>query len=178
MPVRKIRRPLTTIRDRETVRIERVEVPIQIERSIETVKEVLVPDPVLSARLEELARKLAEAQAALDAERSRDAPAEGSFDEIERFFERQSAARENLAAANAETVPDEPPASIADLIDLSLTPRENHEILQKKYAALMSEREWWLNTGDDKSKAMELLRKAERIESGIQWNRARRAEVI
>jgi len=82
------------------------------------------------------------------------------------------------AEAKPEPVADEPPEAIADLFDPELTARQNQEALTKKYTALMNERQWWLEGGDDKSKAMELLRKAERIESGINWNRARLAEVV
>jgi hypothetical protein len=71
----------------------------------------------------------------------------------------------------------EPPAAIAELFDPSLTARQNQDVLTRKYAALMSERELHLSANDT-SKAMELLRKAERIESGINWNRARLAEAV
>lgn len=72
---------------------------------------------------------------------------------------------------------EEPPASIADLFDPELTARQNQEALQKKYADAMSMREIHL-ANDEDSKAMELLKKAERYDSGINWNRARLAEVI
>ena len=73
--------------------------------------------------------------------------------------------------------PDEPPAEIADLFDPNLTARQNQEALTDKYAELMSRRERHLSF-DETSEAMALLHKAERIESGINWNRAQLAEVI
>lgn len=74
-------------------------------------------------------------------------------------------------------VSEEPPEEIADLFDAGLTARQNQEALQKKYAETMSMREIHLANGED-SEAMALLKKAERYDSGIKWNRARLAEVI
>lgn len=93
--------------------------------------------------------------------------------------EKRKAAESRLAEKSYEEgeTPEQPPEAIADLFDPSLTARQNQEALQKRYAALMSERELHLGGGDT-SKAMELLKRAERIESGITWNRARLAEVL
>jgi hypothetical protein len=86
-------------------------------------------------------------------------------------------AKSSIDERKPEPVQEGPPADIAELFDPNLTPRQNQEALQKKYAALMSERELELTAGNG-SKAMELLKRAERFESGITWNRARLAEVI
>ena len=74
----------------------------------------------------------------------------------------------------------DPPEDIADLFDASLTARQNHDRLTAKYAEYMGEFARWHGYGDHESsvKAAEYLKKAERIESGIRWNRAVHAEVI
>jgi hypothetical protein len=92
-------------------------------------------------------------------------------------LEQLERAQSNMEERKPEPVSEEPPEAIADLFDPNLTARQNQEALQKKYAALMSERELELTAGNG-SKAMELLKRAERFESGITWNRARLAEVI
>ncbi len=92
-------------------------------------------------------------------------------------LEQLKAAKAKVDERKPEPVSDEPPKAIADLFDPNLTARQNQEALQKKYAALMSEREHELTAGNS-SEAMALLKRAERFESGITWNRARLAEVI
>ena len=73
-----------------------------------------------------------------------------------------------------------PPEAIADLFDPNLTARQNQEVLQQKYAQHMSEHYRLRDYGDQnsKSQAQRHLEKAERLDSGIKWNRARLAEVI
>ena len=71
----------------------------------------------------------------------------------------------------------EPPAELAELFDPSLTARQNQEALIAKYSKLMSKREYALKDGNE-SEAMRLLKRAETIDSGIKWNRARLAEVV
>jgi len=75
---------------------------------------------------------------------------------------------------------EEPPEAIADLFDPSLTPRQNQDALKQKYAQHMSEHYRLRDYGDQdsKSQAQRHLEKAERLDSGIKWNRARLAEVI
>lgn len=59
---RKIRRPLTTIRDvgetREIVKVERVEVPVEIIKEVEVIKEVPVKDTEAETRLENVLKEL------------------------------------------------------------------------------------------------------------------------
>jgi hypothetical protein len=85
--------------------------------------------------------------------------------------------KSNLDRAIEEAKAEEPPAEIADLMDPGLTTRQNLDALIAKYAKLMGEREYALKHGDE-SEAMKLLKRAETIDSGIKWNRARLAEVI
>lgn len=72
---------------------------------------------------------------------------------------------------------DEPPAEIADLIDPSLTPKQNLDVLTAKFAAAKNLEEYARNNGD-MTGAMQHLRDAERFESGIKWNRAVLVEVV
>jgi len=97
-------------------------------------------------------------------------PAAATLDELE-------AKKTNLDRAIEEAKAEEPPEEIAKLMDPSLTTRQNLDALIAKYAKLMSEREYALKNGDE-SEAMRLLKRAETIDSGIKWNRARLAEVI
>lgn len=68
---RKIRRPLTTIRDvgetREIVKVERVEVPVEVVKTVEVIKEVPIKDTEAETRLEEMEARLQAAQEALQA---------------------------------------------------------------------------------------------------------------
>ena len=129
-------------------KVVEVEKIVEVPVEVEVIKEVPVKDTEAEQRLEHVLKDLERLKA--DHEARKPAP-------------------------DADT---EPPAEVADLFDPNLTARQNQEKLTKRYTDLMNERQWWLEGGDDKSKAMELLRKAERIESGIKWNRARLAEVI
>lgn len=74
----------------------------------------------------------------------------------------------------------EPPAELSDLFEPNLTARENHDALTKKYKDAMSEhyRLMGYGTQEDRIEAQRQLEKAQRIESGINWNRARLAEVL
>lgn len=88
-----------------------------------------------------------------------------------------------LEAAQAKLkrdAPAEPPAEIADLFDPNLTPRQNQEALIAKFASFKSEEERYRSYGDSASmsKAMDFLRRAEHVDSGIKWNRAVNAEVV
>ncbi len=95
---------------------------------------------------------------------------EAMLDELE-------AKKTNLDRAIEGAKAEEPPAEIAQLMDPSLTTRQNLDVLIAKYGRLMSEREYALKN-DNESEAMRLLKRAEIIDSGIEWNRARLAEVI
>ena len=133
------------------------EVPVEVEKivevEVEKVVEVKVKDPETEAQARAAEEALTEA------------------------LDQLKAAKAKVDDRKPEPVPDEPPEGISDLFDPNLTARQNQEALLKKYAALMSEREHELTAGNT-SKAMDLLKRAERIESGITWNRARLAEVI
>lgn len=72
---------------------------------------------------------------------------------------------------------DEPPVDIVDLVDPSLTPRQNLDVLTSKFAAAKNAEEYARSNGDMKA-AMEHLKDAERFESGIKWNRAVLVEVV
>ena len=107
------------------------------------------------------------------------------LDELEN---RLKAAQEALAARPETVIPDtgpepieasydEPPAEIADLIDPSLTPKQNLDVLTAKFAAAKNLEEYARNNGD-MTGAMQHLRDAERFESGIKWNRAVLVEVV
>jgi len=71
----------------------------------------------------------------------------------------------------------EPPAAIADLIDPSLTPKQNLDALMAKYRTAKNLEEY-ARSGGDMSAAMKHLNDADRFESGIKWNRAVLAEMI
>ena len=87
---------------------------------------------------------------------------------------------EKAQEALKPAVDAEPPAAIAELFDPSLTARQNQEKLQARYKDAMSEhyRLMGYGTQEDKAEAQRQLEKAQRIESGINWNRARLAEVV
>lgn len=95
---------------------------------------------------------------------------------------RAEAAEAELAKARYEEPEQapEPPEDLADLFDANLTARQNQEALTKKYAHHMSEYTRLRDYGDEasRSQASEHLKKAQRYESGIAWNRPRLAEVI
>jgi len=77
------------------------------------------------------------------------------------------------AGARHEDVPDH----LSDLFDASLTPRQNHDKLQRKYIILKNEEEY-ARFHNDMQTAMAKLREAQRVESGITWNRPRLAEQV
>jgi hypothetical protein len=81
------------------------------------------------------------------------------------------------AAIDSHPRHEEPPAAIADLIDPSLTPKQNLEALMAKFAAAKNMEEYSRSNGD-MTAAMQHLKDAERFESGIKWNRAVLAEVL
>jgi hypothetical protein len=87
------------------------------------------------------------------------------------------AKKTNLDRAIEEAKAEEPPAEIADLMDSSLTTRQNLEALIAKFRDAKSLEEMARSNGDMNA-AMEHLRDAQRYDSGIKWNRARLAEVI
>lgn len=101
------------------------------------------------------------------------APAPEPVD-IDATIARMEAAQAKL---KGDTPAQEPPAEIADLFDAELTARQNQEKLVKLYATLMSERELKLSH-DDKTGAQALLDRAERVQTGITWNRATFAEIV
>lgn len=103
-----------------------------------------------------------------------EAPAEAVLRQMDQLETVQEVLAE---AATDPEVSDVPPDTLADLFDPELTARQNQEALLKKYKETMSMREIHLSHNET-SEAMECLRKAERLESGIKWNRARLAEVI
>jgi len=72
---------------------------------------------------------------------------------------------------------EEPPVEIADLIDPSLTARQNLDALMAKFAAAKNMEEYCRSNGQ-MADAMKHLKDADRFESGIKWNRAVLAEVI
>lgn len=152
---RRVRRPLTTVREVRVPGEVRVEV---IEKEVEKIvyrdREVVRED---TERLEELEAKLKATQEALEARPETVIPDTGP-EPIEASY-------------------DEPPAEIADLIDPSLTPRQNLDVLTAKFAAAKNLEEYARDTGD-KSAAMKHLKDAERFESGIKWNRAVLVEVV
>lgn len=128
--------------------IER-EVPIEVERI------VTVEDPETRAKLEEAETRLQSLKDELEAKKA--------------------------PAPSTEPPPRiEPPAEIADLFDPNLTPRQNQEALQRKYSTAMSEYTRLFGYGDQASKAeaLEHLRRAQRLDSGIRWNRPRAAEAL
>lgn len=107
---------------------------------------------------------------------------------LEELENRLKAAQDALAARSETVMPDtgpepieasydEPPAEIADLIDPSLTPKQNLDVLTAKFAAAKNLEEYARNNGD-MTGAMQHLRDAERFESGIKWNRAVLVEVV
>lgn len=78
---------------------------------------------------------------------------------------------------------DEPPPEAADLIDWTAPPKERHEKLQRLFMEAKQSEEIARSYGGaggmfNGRTALEWLRKAERIESGIQWNRGRLAEQL
>lgn len=103
-----------------------------------------------------------------------EAPAEAVLRQMDQLETVQEVLAE---AATDPEASDVPPDTLADLFDPELTARQNQEALLKKYRETMSMREIHLSHNET-SEAMECLRKAERLESGIKWNRARLAEVI
>ena len=107
--------------------------------------------PEDTSRLEDLERQLTEAQEALQAKEPEPETPEETY--------------------------DEPPAELADLIDPSLTPRQNLDVLTAKFAAAKNLEEYARDNGD-KASAMKHLKDAERFESGIKWNRAVLVEVV
>jgi len=112
----------------------------------------------------------------MDIEARSDHIEEPTRDPLSKKLADLEAAKANIDEA-LDAAPKQPPEAIADLIDPNLTAQQNMDALIDKYAATMSEREHELSGGNT-SRAMELLRKAERLDSGIKWNRARLAEVL
>lgn len=100
----------------------------------------------------------------------RDHPAAAMLDELE-------TKKTNLDRAIEEAKAKEPPPEIADLLDPDLTTRQNLEKLIEKHTKAKHLEEIARSHGDA-SGAMRHLKDAERLESGINWNRARLAEVI
>jgi len=132
--------------------IERAEPEI-----VEVIKEVQVSDPETEARLEQALADLEAVKAGIDA----------------RTVEEEAPAPAPEPAENY----DEPPVEIADLIDPSLTARQNLDALMAKFAAAKNMEEYSRSNGD-MTAAMQHLKDAERFESGIKWNRAVLAEVV
>ena len=130
-----------------------VEVPVEVE----VIKEVQVSDPETEARLEQALADLEAVKAGIDA----------------RTVEEEAPAPAPEPAENY----DEPPVEIADLIDPSLTARQNLDALMAKFAAAKNMEEYSRSNGD-MTAAMQHLKDAERFESGIKWNRAVLAEVV
>ena len=99
--------------------------------------------------------------------------------EVEKVVYRD-APKTNLERAIDDNKKQAPPEAIADLFDPNLTARQNQEALTKKYAHHMSEYTRLRDYGDtdSRSQAADHLAKAERYESGINWNRPRLAEVV
>lgn len=98
---------------------------------------------------------------------------------------RRIAELEAMLAAKAAPDPEPirahvPPAEIADLIDVHETPPQTHERLTRLYAEAKQGAELARNYGGtfNGKSIVEWERKAERYESGIDWNRGRLAETI
>ncbi len=132
----------------EIVEIEKiVEVPVEVEKIVEVIKEVPI-------EIEKVVYV--------------DRPLEQTLDNLEAV---------KAKIDDRSPVREDPPAEIADLIDPSLTARQNLDALTAKFAAAKNMEEYCRANADMES-AMKHLRDADRFESGIKWNRAVLAEVI
>jgi len=137
-----------------------------------------------AGRLQEIEKAIADLQALKDAGLTTKAE-NATLERLEKIKAQLDGGKPELEAVHTKLQerPEahvEPPAAIADLFDPSLTARQNQEKLQLRYKDAMSEhyRLMGYGTQEDKAEAQKQLEKAQRIESGITWNRARLAEVV
>lgn len=82
-----------------------------------------------------------------------------------------------METAKAKLDDRKPPEEISDLIEWSSSPKEDHDKLIAKHTEAKHREEMAREYGD-KTEMMLWLSKAERLETGIRWNRNRAAEQI